>query len=117
MALAMCCVTDKNMPVMLAVLLPQKMAKMGSFSQNVIIPKNVLARSIKAYVSDPTAREAYWIERLCNESLCLNIRPPKKIIVYHPRPHCNFDPHENFFLFFKIEFCGLFLAGSVRKIV
>ena len=47
MALVMCSVTDKNMPVMLAVLLPQKMAKMCSFSQ--IMPKNVLAQSIKAY--------------------------------------------------------------------
>ena len=47
MALVMCSVTDKNMPVMLAVLLPQKMAKMCSFSH--IMPKNVLAQSIKAY--------------------------------------------------------------------
>ena len=48
MALVMCSVTDKNMPVMLAVLLSQKMVKMCSFPQ--IMPKNVLAQSIKAYL-------------------------------------------------------------------
>ena len=40
MCSVMCSVTDKNMPVMLAVLLRQKKAKMCSFSQ--IMPKNVL---------------------------------------------------------------------------
>ena len=56
MALVMCSVTDKSMPVMLAVLLPQKMAKCARFPKlcqkcSSTIDKSLGGVMIDAYIS------------------------------------------------------------------